>query len=99
MLVFAVGGQGGFSWQRYELKAKFPNVQGLKSGAMVRVAGVDVGQVTDVEFVGSDVQVTLGVGNEKHVAHHGPVARIDRLAEPARRADHRDQSRRARARR
>src|SRR3954471_7789017 len=64
MLVFAVGGQGGFSWQRYELKAKFPNVQGLKSGAVVRVAGVDVGQVTDVEFVGSDVQVTLGVGNE-----------------------------------
>ena len=31
MLVFAVGGQGGFSWQRYELKAKFPNVQGLKT--------------------------------------------------------------------
>lgn len=64
MLVFAVGGQGGFSWQRYELKAKFPNVQGLKSGAVVRVAGVDVGQVTAVEFVGTDVQVTLGVNNE-----------------------------------
>lgn len=64
MLVFAVGGQGGFAWQRYELKAKFPNVQGLKSGAVVRVAGVDVGQVTAVEFVGSDVQVTLGVNNE-----------------------------------
>jgi phospholipid/cholesterol/gamma-HCH transport system substrate-binding protein len=64
MLIFAVGGQGGFAWQRYELKAKFPNVQGLKSGAVVRVAGVDVGQVTAVEFVGSDVQVTLGVNNE-----------------------------------
>ncbi|MEN3338086.1 MAG: phospholipid/cholesterol/gamma-HCH transport system substrate-binding protein [Acidobacteriota bacterium] len=64
MLVFAVGGQGGFSWQRYEIKAKFPNVQGLKTGAVVRVAGVDVGQVTDVSFVGSDVQVTLGVNNE-----------------------------------
>ena len=32
MLIFAVGGQGGFSWQRYELKTKFPNVQGLKVG-------------------------------------------------------------------
>ncbi len=64
MLVFAVGGQGGFAWQRYELKAKFPNVQGLKSGAVVRVAGVDVGQVTKVEFAGSDVEVTLGVNNE-----------------------------------
>lgn len=64
MLVFAVGGQGGFAWQRYELKAKFANVQGLKSGAVVRVAGVDVGQVTAVEFVGSDVQITLGVNHE-----------------------------------
>jgi phospholipid/cholesterol/gamma-HCH transport system substrate-binding protein len=64
MLVFAVGGQGGFSWQRYEIKARFPNVQGLKTGAVVRVAGVDVGQVTDVSFVGSDVQVTLGVNKE-----------------------------------
>ncbi len=64
MLVFAVGGQGGFAWQRYEIKAKFPNVQGLKSGAVVRVAGVDVGQVTGVEFAGADVQVTLGVNNE-----------------------------------
>ena len=32
MLIVAVGGQGGFSWQRYELKTKFANVQGLKSG-------------------------------------------------------------------
>ena len=50
-LILAVGGQG-FSWQPYELKAKFPNVQGLKSGAVVRVAGVEVGKVTAVEFVG-----------------------------------------------
>lgn len=64
MLVFAVGGQGGFAWQRYTLKARFPNVQGLKSGAVVRVAGVDVGQVTAVEFAGSDVQVTLGINKE-----------------------------------
>lgn len=64
MLIFAVGGQGGFAWQRYELKARFPNVQGLKSGAVVRVAGVDVGQVTAVEFAGSDVQVTLGINKE-----------------------------------
>src|SRR3954468_20400759 len=64
LLIVAVGGQGGFSWQRYELKAKFPNVQGLKSGAVVRVAGVDVGKVTAVDFVGSDVQITLGVNNE-----------------------------------
>jgi phospholipid/cholesterol/gamma-HCH transport system substrate-binding protein len=64
VLILAVGGQGGFAWERYELKTKFSNVQGLKSGAVVRVAGVDVGKVTSVDFVGADVQVTLEVNDE-----------------------------------
>jgi phospholipid/cholesterol/gamma-HCH transport system substrate-binding protein len=64
MLVVAVGGQGGCVWQRYELKTKFSNVQGLKSGAIVRVAGVDVGKVTSVDFADADVQVTLEVNKE-----------------------------------
>jgi phospholipid/cholesterol/gamma-HCH transport system substrate-binding protein len=64
LIIIAVGGQGGFAWQRYELKTKFKNVQGLKSGAIVRVAGVDVGKVTAVDFVGADVQITLEVNEE-----------------------------------
>jgi phospholipid/cholesterol/gamma-HCH transport system substrate-binding protein len=64
MIILAVGGQGGFAWQRYALKTKFPNVQGIKSGAVVRVAGVDVGKVTDVEFAGAEVQLTLEVNKE-----------------------------------
>ena len=64
MLIVAVGGQGGFFWQKYKLKTKFSHVQGLKSGAVVRVAGVDVGKVTSVDFVGADVQVTLEVNDE-----------------------------------
>jgi phospholipid/cholesterol/gamma-HCH transport system substrate-binding protein len=67
MIVIAVGGQGGLPWNRYTLKTKFPNVQGLKSGAVVRVAGVDVGKVTDVAFVGADVQITLQVNEENKV--------------------------------
>jgi phospholipid/cholesterol/gamma-HCH transport system substrate-binding protein len=63
-LIIAVGGQSGFSWQRYELKTKFDNVQGLKSGAIVRVAGVEVGKVTNVDFSGAAVEVTLSVRNE-----------------------------------
>ena len=63
MLIFAVGGQGGFAWERYALKTKFSNVQGLKTGAVVRVAGVDVGKVTDIEFLGSEVEVTLEVND------------------------------------
>ena len=64
MLIVAVGGQAGFSWQRYTLKTRFANVQGVKSGAVVRVAGVDVGKVTSIDFVGADVQVTMQVNEE-----------------------------------
>lgn len=65
MLIAAVGGQGGFSWQQYELKTRFPDVKGLKSGAVVRVAGVDVGKVDDVRLVGSEVEVVLRVNEEQ----------------------------------
>jgi phospholipid/cholesterol/gamma-HCH transport system substrate-binding protein len=64
ILIVAVGGQGGFFWDRYELKTRFKNVQGLKSGAIVRVAGVDVGKVTSIDFVDADVQVTMEVNEE-----------------------------------
>jgi phospholipid/cholesterol/gamma-HCH transport system substrate-binding protein len=64
MLIIAVGGQSGFAWQRYELKTKFDNVQGLKTGAIVRVAGVEVGKVTSVGFVGPSVEVRLSIRDE-----------------------------------
>lgn len=64
MLIVAVGGQGGFFSGRYELKTKFKNVQGIKSGAIVRVAGVDVGKVTSIDFVAADVQITMKVSDE-----------------------------------
>jgi phospholipid/cholesterol/gamma-HCH transport system substrate-binding protein len=61
MLILAVGGQGGFSWQRYALKTKFGDIVGIKTGAVVRVAGVDVGKVTEIAFAGPEVEVTLEV--------------------------------------
>ena len=61
LLIVAVGGQGGFSWDQYELKTKFADVKGLKSGAVVRVAGVEVGKVAAVGLTGSEVEVTLKV--------------------------------------
>lgn len=64
MLILAVGGQGGFAWERYALKTKFADVKGLKTGAIVRVAGVDVGKVTDLQFAGADVEVTFEVNEE-----------------------------------
>ena len=61
MLILAIGGQGGFTWQQYELRTRFPDVKGLKSGAVVRVAGVEVGKVAAVELSGSEVDVVLRV--------------------------------------
>ena len=61
VLILAVGGQGGFVWERYALKTKFTDIAGLKTGAVVRVAGVDVGKVTDIQFTGTEVEVVLEV--------------------------------------
>jgi phospholipid/cholesterol/gamma-HCH transport system substrate-binding protein len=59
MIVFAVGGESGMFSPRYHLKTRFSNVLGLKSGAVVRLAGVEVGQVDDVAFAERDVEVVL----------------------------------------
>ena len=61
LLIFAVGGGGGFFWQNYPLKVQFPNVAGLMSGSPVRVSGVEVGSVTDVKLVpgGAEVSFTM----------------------------------------
>ena len=62
MIIIAVGGAGGTLFaSRYALMTKFPDVKGLKTGAVVRVAGVEVGKVTDIEFAGADVEVELEV--------------------------------------
>lgn len=64
LLVFAVGGAGGFFWQRYALKARFPNIATVKSGTPVRVAGIEMGVVSDVRLDGSTVEVWLDVAKE-----------------------------------
>ena len=64
MFIIAVGGQGGFSWEQYTLVTRFADVKGLKSGAVVRVAGVEVGKVDEVKLSGSEVEVRLKVNEE-----------------------------------
>jgi phospholipid/cholesterol/gamma-HCH transport system substrate-binding protein len=59
VLIIAVGGQAGFFWQQFHVRAKFSNVQGMKPGAIVRVAGKDVGKVTSVEFNGALIDVGM----------------------------------------
>jgi phospholipid/cholesterol/gamma-HCH transport system substrate-binding protein len=64
MLIFLLSGEGGFFWQRYSLKTVFPNIAGLKPGAPVRVAGVEVGSVTEVQFVGDRVEVIMEISRD-----------------------------------
>jgi len=58
-LIFMLSGEGGFAWQRYSLKAVFDNIAGLNEGSPVRVAGVEAGSVTVIDFVGERVEVTF----------------------------------------
>jgi phospholipid/cholesterol/gamma-HCH transport system substrate-binding protein len=55
VLIFLLSGEGGFSWQQYGLKTTFDNIAGLKPGAPVRVAGVEIGAVTETPFIGDRV--------------------------------------------
>jgi phospholipid/cholesterol/gamma-HCH transport system substrate-binding protein len=63
-LIFALSGSGGFSWQRYPLKTVFANISGLNEGAQVRIAGVPVGTVRDIAFVGDRVEVSFEIREE-----------------------------------
>jgi phospholipid/cholesterol/gamma-HCH transport system substrate-binding protein len=64
-LIFMVSGEGGFFWQRYSVKTVFPDIQSLKKGAPVRVAGVEVGSVKDMKFIGDKVEVTMQVSRDQ----------------------------------
>jgi phospholipid/cholesterol/gamma-HCH transport system substrate-binding protein len=63
-LIFLLSGEGGFSWQRYSLKVLFDDVAGLKAGAPVRIAGVESGEVSEVNFAGDKVEVVIEISEE-----------------------------------
>ena len=63
-LIFLLSGSGGFFWQRYSLKTMFANIAGLKEGAPVRVAGVEVGAVSELNFIGDQVEVVMEVNRD-----------------------------------
>jgi phospholipid/cholesterol/gamma-HCH transport system substrate-binding protein len=64
MLIFAVGGGGGFFWQNYSLKVRFANVASLMEGSPVRVAGVEVGSVSDVRLSSAGVEVWFTIQDD-----------------------------------
>src|SRR5215211_3472795 len=64
LTIFFLTGDRGFPWQRYSLKTRFASVPGLKAGSPVRVAGLDVGTVTDTVLAGNQVEVTFELSQE-----------------------------------
>jgi phospholipid/cholesterol/gamma-HCH transport system substrate-binding protein len=81
VLVISLTGAKGWFWQRYTLKTRFPNVAGLAPGSPVRVAGVQVGSVKDIEFAGEQVDVIFEVNKrvreritDKSIASLGSVS-------------------------
>jgi phospholipid/cholesterol/gamma-HCH transport system substrate-binding protein len=77
VLIFSLTGSKGFFWQRYPLKTRFANAAGLNAGSPVRLAGVEVGTVTAVEFAGDQVDVVFEVKKEvqNRITDHS-VARL-----------------------
>ena len=65
LVIFMVSGEGGFFWERYTIKSVFPDIEGLKEGAPVRVAGVEVGSVTGMTFVGDKVEIIMEVNKDQ----------------------------------
>jgi phospholipid/cholesterol/gamma-HCH transport system substrate-binding protein len=64
VIILALGGEGGFAWQRYPLKTRFHDAAGLKEGAVVRLSGKEVGKVIAVEFSGAEIDVAMEVRKE-----------------------------------
>ena len=50
VIIFTVGSKRGYFQKKIALKASFTNVQGLWLGSPVRLAGVGVGKIIDVNF-------------------------------------------------
>jgi len=87
VLIFTLTGTRGFAWQRYTLKTRFNDVAGLAKGSPVRLAGVEVGSVRDVQFAGSQVDVSFDVRQDlrsritdKSVARLGSVSLLGESA-------------------
>jgi phospholipid/cholesterol/gamma-HCH transport system substrate-binding protein len=87
ILIFTLTGTRGFAWQRYTLKTRFNDVAGLAKGSPVRLAGVEVGAVRDVQFAGAQVDVSFDVREDlrsritdKSVAKLGSVSLLGESA-------------------
>ncbi len=68
VLVFLMSGAGGFFTPKIRIKSYFDNASGLRQGAPVRLAGVDIGNVESVRIIPAHgltpVEVTMLVSTK-----------------------------------
>jgi phospholipid/cholesterol/gamma-HCH transport system substrate-binding protein len=74
VLIFLMSGTGGWFTRKITLYSYFDNAGGLREGAPVRLAGVDIGNVTAVRIVGgkpmTPVEVTMKVNTKYSFSLH-----------------------------
>ncbi len=72
VLIFLMSGTGGLFTRKIILKSYFDNAGGLREGAPVRLAGVDIGNVTGIRVVAdpnkrlTPVEVTMKISTQYH---------------------------------
>ena len=81
-MLFVVGGSADLLQKRYTLHAKWADIQGLVPGATVRLAGYDVGEVSNIKFSGSLSERLMWVEMKVKIEYQprireDSVARID----------------------
>lgn len=65
--VFLIGNKDSLFASTYTVKTYFKNVEGLRSGASVRLSGIDIGSVSDIEIAGDTtgrVMVTMRIKSD-----------------------------------
>jgi len=62
-LAIGLGGMEIFGSDKYEIRAEFDNISGLKSGASVEIAGVPIGEVSSIVLDDPRAIVTLRIAD------------------------------------
>lgn len=63
-LAVGLGGVAIFATNSYDVLADFSNISGLKAGASVEIAGVQIGSVSSIALKDPDAQLTLTIHKE-----------------------------------
>ena len=83
LLIFLMSGTGGLFTSKIELKSYFDNANGLREGAPVRLAGVDIGNVTKILVVRDREQATHSRRSHHEGEHPLPLQPAQGFADPA----------------